>query len=54
MTGFIEVTSKDHGTITRTLTYFHIQDSKLVVDREIVTKLKTRTRKAPPVGESKG
>ena len=40
MNGFIEVISYDHGTITRELTYFHVEDGQIVVDREIKTKVK--------------
>ena len=40
MNGFIEVISNDHGTITRELTYFHVEDGQIVVDREIKTKVK--------------
>ena len=39
MNGFIEVISNDHGTITRELTYFRVEDGQIVVDREIKTKV---------------
>jgi len=37
MSGYIEVTSKKNGIITRTLTYLHVEDGRIVIDREIET-----------------